>query len=105
VINKGCSQSKASQSNKNMLLSKHSSIQSNPQLIINNDDVQCSHGSTTGEIDSDVLFYMQSRGIKLEQAKKMLINSFLFHLINKIENQKTLSLINNQINLWINNVN
>lgn len=105
VINKGCSQSKASQSNKNMLLSKHSSIQSNPQLIINNDDVQCSHGSTTGEIDSDVLFYMQSRGIKLEQAKKMLINSFLFNLINKIENQKTLSLINNQINLWINNVN
>ncbi len=56
VINKQCSQSEASQSNKNMLLSKSSSMQSNPQLIINNDDVQCSHGSTTGEIDSDALF-------------------------------------------------
>ena len=48
---------------------------------------------------------MQSRGIKLEQAKKMLLNSFLFNLINKIEDQKSLSLINNQIDLWINNVN
>ena len=105
VINEQCSKSEASQSNKNMLLSKSSSIQSNPQLIINNDDVQCSHGSTTGEIDSDALFYMQSRGIKLEQAKKMLINSFLSNLINKIKDQKALKIINNQINSWIKNVN
>ena len=104
VINKQCSQSEASQSNKNMLLSKSSSMQSNPQLIINNDDVQCSHGSTTGEIDSDALFYMQSRGIKIEQAKKMLINSFLSNLISEIKNKEILKMINNQINAWIKNV-
>lgn len=104
VINKQCSQSEASQSNKNMLLSKSSSMQSNPQLIINNDDVQCSHGSTTGEIDSDALFYMQSRGIKIDQAKKMLINSFLSNLISEIKNKEILKIINNQINTWIKNV-
>ena len=104
VINKKCSQSEASQSNKNMLLSKSSSMQSNPQLIINNDDVQCSHGSTTGEIDSDALFYMQSRGIKIDQAKKMLINSFLSNLISEIKNKEILKMINNQINAWIKNV-
>jgi len=104
VINKQCSQSEASQSNKNMLLSKSSSMQSNPQLIINNDDVQCSHGSTTGEIDSDALFYMQSRGIKINQAKKMLINSFLSNLISEIKNKEILKMINNQINTWIKNV-
>ena len=104
VINKQCSQSEASQSNKNMLLSKSSSMQSNPQLIINNDDVQCSHGSTTGEIDSDALFYMQSRGIKIDQAKKMLINSFLSNLISEIKNKEILKMINNQINAWIKNV-
>ncbi len=104
VINKQCSQSEASQSNKNMLLSKSSTMQSNPQLIINNDDVQCSHGSTTGEIDSDALFYMQSRGIKIDQAKKMLINSFLSNLISEIKNKEILKMINNQINAWIKNV-
>ena len=104
VINKQCSQSEASQNNKNMLLSKSSSMQSNPQLIINNDDVQCSHGSTTGEIDSDALFYMQSRGIKIDQAKKMLINSFLSNLISEIKNKEILKMINNQINAWIKNV-
>ena len=104
VINKQCSQSEASQNNKNMLLSKSSSMQSNPQLIINNDDVQCSHGSTTGEIDSDALFYMQSRGIKIDQAKKMLINSFLSNLISDIKNKEILKMINNQINAWIKNV-
>ena len=104
VINKQCSQSEASQSNKNMLLSKSCSMQSNPQLIINNDDVQCSHGSTTGEIDSDALFYMQSRGIKIDQAKKMLINSFLSNLISEIKNKEILKMINNQINAWIKNV-
>lgn len=104
VINENCSQSEALQSNKNMLLSKSSSIHSNPQLIINNDDVQCAHGSTTGEIDSDALFYMQSRGISENKAKKMLINSFLFKIINKMKDKKILSSINNEIDSWINNV-
>ena len=87
-----------------MLLSKSASIQSNPQLIINNDDVQCSHGSTTGEIDADALFYMQSRGIKLEQAKKILLNSFLSNLIDEIKDEEALKTITEQINSWIKNV-
>ena len=104
TINEKCSQSEALQSNKNMVLSKSASIQSNPQLIINNDDVQCSHGSTTGEIDADALFYMQSRGIKLEQAKKILLNSFLSNLIDEIKDEEALKTITEQINSWIKNV-
>ena len=74
-----------------MILSKNSSVNSNPQLIINNDDVQCAHGSTTGEIDSDALFYMQTRGIGINEAK-ILINSFLFDLVNSIKDDNILSL-------------
>ena len=88
-----------------MILSENSSVNSNPQLIINNDDVQCAHGSTTGEIDSDALFYMQTRGIGINEAKKILINSFLFDLVNSIKDDNILSLIKDNMNKWINHVN
>tara|TARA_B000000532_G_scaffold87362_2_gene69996 strand:+ start:1641 stop:2777 length:1137 start_codon:yes stop_codon:yes gene_type:complete len=105
TINENCSQSEATQNNQNMILSENSSVNSNPQLIINNDDVQCAHGSTTGEIDSDALFYMQTRGIGINEAKKILINSFLFDLVNSIKDDNILSLIKDNMNKWINHVN
>ena len=53
------------------MLSPKSTIHSNPQLEIYNNDVQCSHGSTTGALDEDQIFYMRTRGISKEEAKKL----------------------------------
>lgn len=75
-IAKGANQSNAHQLNKNLLLSNHSQANSKPQLLIDTDDVKCSHGSTTGQLDSDELFYLRSRGIDSTLAKHLLTKAF-----------------------------
>ena len=72
------------QKNNNILLSDHSSVKSNPQLEIFADDVECAHGSTIGQIDSDMLFYLQSRGLDKDTAIGMLLQGFLNDIIEKI---------------------
>ena len=71
--------------------------------MIYNDDVQCSHGSTTGKIDDDALFYLRSRGINLDNAKQILLNAFLNDIIDNIKNEEINLNIKEQTNLWINN--
>ena len=71
------------QKNHNIILSKTAKINSNPKLKISCDDVKCSHGSTTGNLDKDALFYLRSRGISLKKAKKILLNSFINEIIDK----------------------
>jgi Fe-S cluster assembly protein SufD len=66
----------AFQNNQNILLSDDATINSKPELEIYADDVKCSHGSTTGELDEEALFYLQSRGVNPTEAKKMMINAF-----------------------------
>jgi len=67
----------AHQLNKNLLIDEKSVVYSRPMLDINSDDVICSHGSTTGNIDKEVLYYFASRGIKLKYAKKLIIIGLL----------------------------
>jgi len=74
----------AFQSNNNLLLSDHSSIDSKPQLEIYADDVKCSHGCTIGQLDEDALFYMRSRGIGIEEAKAVLTYAFASEAIENI---------------------
>lgn len=66
----------AFQSNRNILLTDQSTINTKPQLEIWADDVKCSHGCTTGQLDDEALFYLQSRGIKKEDARAMLLYAF-----------------------------
>jgi Fe-S cluster assembly protein SufD len=74
----------ARQKNQNLLLSETASVNSNPQLEINADDVRCSHGSTTGQLDDEAIFYLRSRGISYEDARKMLISGFAHEIVNGI---------------------
>lgn len=74
----------ASQSNKNILLSDNATIHSKPQLEIYADDVSCSHGSTTGQLDPQQIFYMQSRGISREKAVHLLLAAFFGDVISKL---------------------
>jgi len=94
--------SEAHQNNNNLILSENALVHSNPQLMIYNDDVQCSHGSTTGKIDNDALFYLRSRGINLKEAKQILLNAFLNDIIDNINNDDINLDLKEKINLWVN---
>lgn len=67
----------AHQSNRNLLVSPAARMHAMPRLVIDCDDVKCSHGSATGQLDSDALFYMRSRGIPEAEARMMLITAFM----------------------------
>lgn len=75
----------SSQLNKNMLLSQKAQVHSQPQLEIFADDVKCAHGSTTGQIDEEQLFYLVSRGITRDRAIYLLLQGFSTEIIHKIK--------------------
>ncbi|AEI36284.1 Fe-S cluster assembly protein SufD [Francisella salina] len=77
VVNKGIEQIQAFQNNKNIQLSNKAEINTKPELEIFSDDVVCTHGATIGELDKDALFYLQSRGLTLESAQHLLLESFV----------------------------
>jgi Fe-S cluster assembly protein SufD len=78
----------AFQSNKNILLADTATINSKPQLEIWADDVKCSHGSTTGQMDKEQLFYLRARGIDVHSARKLLLKAFTEEVIKKIKDDK-----------------
>lgn len=85
----------SNQLNKNLLLSKKAHANSRPQLEIFADDVKCSHGSTTGQMSPEELFYFVSRGIKPMRARKLLSQAFAFDVILKIKNKAIQNYIQN----------
>lgn len=83
-VSHGARFNEAYQSNRNLLASTGARMHTKPQLLIYNDDVKCSHGATTGQLDSAALFYMRSRGIPLAEARKMLMQAFMVDVVEKI---------------------
>jgi Fe-S cluster assembly protein SufD len=74
----------AKQSSRNLLLSPKAEIDTKPELEIYADDVKCSHGATVGQLDSNALFYLRSRGIAEQQARALLTVAFADAVINKV---------------------
>lgn len=74
----------AKQSNQNLLLSKEALVHSNPQLEIFADDVRCTHGSTTGHLDEEAVFYLRSRGIGETAARSLLTYSFAGEVLDEV---------------------
>jgi len=85
LVRENAQKTDARQSNKNLLLTKEAKIYSKPQFQIYADDVKCSHGSATGQIDEEALFYLQSRGISRDEAKKVLVYAFAGEMVEKVE--------------------
>ncbi len=77
----------AVQSNANLLLSNRAEINTQPRLEILADDVACKHGATVGQLDETALYYMRSRGIPAEEARRLLINGFADQTVEEIGNQ------------------
>lgn len=75
----------AFQTNRNIILSEGASINTKPQLEIWADDVKCSHGCTTGQLDEEALFYLQSRGIEKDMAQGMLLTAFAGEVTDNIK--------------------
>ena len=75
----------AYQSNKNILLSDSASINAKPELEIYADDVKCSHGSTTGQLDQQALFFLRARGISETKATDMLIKGFMAEIVGAVK--------------------
>lgn len=83
-VYKDAQKTNAFQSNKNILLSNDANMYSKPQLEIYADDVKCSHGATTGQLDEEALFYLRSRGIGLPAAQSLLNFAFASDVLNNI---------------------
>lgn len=76
----------AFQSNRNIILSDKATVNTKPQLEIWADDVKCSHGCTSGQLDDEALFYLQTRGIDRDKAQALLLDAFAGEVAEKIEN-------------------
>lgn len=74
----------AYQANNNLLLSEQARVNSKPQLIIDADDVKCSHGASVGQMDEEAMFYLRSRGIGPEEARMMLMFGFAHDIIRHV---------------------
>ncbi len=87
VVHQDAQKIEAHQNNANLLLSDDAEIDTKPELEIYADDVKCSHGATVGQLDKDMLFYLQSRAIDKETAKSLLTFAFAEEVISKIKLQ------------------
>ena len=88
----GAEKTEALQENHSLLLSENAFVQSSPQLEIYADDVVCSHGATVGSLDESEQFYMRSRGISLEEARRLQILSFLSPVLEGLPEKKIITI-------------
>lgn len=78
----------AYQQNKNILLSDTATMNSKPELEIYADDVKCSHGSTTGQLDADAMFYLRSRGLSQHSALALLLTAFASDVLGAVSDEQ-----------------
>jgi Fe-S cluster assembly protein SufD len=94
MVRQDAQKTNAYQSNKNILLSDQAHIYTKPQLEIFADDVKCSHGATTGQLDEEALFYLRSRGIGEADARQMLTYAFAEEVLDNIQNEPLRAYLN-----------
>ncbi len=87
------------QLSKAILLNKDSEFNAKPELEIYADDVKCSHGSASGSLNEDSIFYLRSRGLNYQQSRELLINGFLLDVVEKITDPEVKNLIKNMIGI------
>jgi Fe-S cluster assembly protein SufD len=85
LVRRDATKTDARQSNKNILMTDTARVNSKPFLEIYNDDVKCSHGSTTGQLDQESMFYLRQRGIGEETARMLLMFAFADEVVSKID--------------------
>ncbi len=87
----------AYQTNRNILLSDNATVNTKPQLEIYADDVKCSHGTSTGKVNEDAMFYLQARGIGKESARALLIRAFAEEVVDMVKIEELRNYIDSKI--------
>jgi len=102
-VNSDAQKTDGYQLSKAILLSENAEFNAKPELEIYADDVKCSHGSASGSLNQDSIFYLMSRGLSYKQSKELLINGFLLDVVEKITDSEVRNLIKNLIGVkeWI----
>jgi Fe-S cluster assembly protein SufD len=85
IVHKDAQKTDAKQTNRNLLLSDSAQIDTKPQLEIYADDVKCTHGATIGQIDEEALFYMRSRGLEEQGARRLLLFAFASECLERMK--------------------
>ena len=87
MVRKDAQKTNAFQSNNNLILNDGATINTKPQLEIFADDVKCSHGATSAQLDQEHMFFLRARGLSEAAAKKMLLNAFLSDVVTEIKSE------------------
>ena len=98
-VNSDAQKTDGYQLSKAILLDKESEFNAKPELEIYADDVKCSHGSASGSLNEDSIFYLMSRGLNYQQSRELLINGFLLDVVEKITDSEIKNLIKNMIGI------
>jgi Fe-S cluster assembly protein SufD len=101
VVRKDAQKTDAKQTNKNLLLSEEAQIDTKPQLEIYADDVKCTHGATVGQLDEDALFYLRSRGLDGESARRLLIYAFAGDIVNRVKVEPVRAGLDRLVSGWL----
>jgi len=101
LVEKDAQKSNAHLSNKNLVLTRDAEIDTKPQLEILADDVKCSHGTTVGQLDSNQIFYMRSRGLSEDIAKELLCIGFASEIIEEIAHNEIQTYLANAVRIGI----
>jgi Fe-S cluster assembly protein SufD len=88
IVRPDAQKTDARQSNPNLLISDHARVDSKPQLEIYADDIRASHGSTTGQLDPNALFFLRTRGIGAAEAKLLLTRAFAQTIVDGIADDR-----------------
>jgi len=101
-VHKGAQKTDGQMDNKNLLLSKTAQIDSKPQLEIYADDVKCSHGSASGQISEEQIFYLRARGINQADARRLVTQAFLLEPLEAVSSPKTQAWLANKLTQKLN---
>lgn len=104
LVAKDAQKINAFQSNANVLLSPKAIIDTKPELEIYANDVKCSHGTTTGQIDEDALFYLRARGLDAETAQFLVLHAFVEEVLEKIENPEIMDYVSGKLAHYFGNL-
>jgi Fe-S cluster assembly protein SufD len=85
IVRQDAQKTDSKQTNKNLVLSDNSVVNTKPELQIWADDVRCTHGATIGQLDAEALFYLQSRGIGRKEARSLLTYAFAEDIVDRIK--------------------
>ena len=97
LVGQEAQKTEAHLNNHNLLLSREADVVTKPQLEIYADDVQCSHGTTVGQLEAEQLYYLRSRGIRQADAMKMLCSGFAAEIFAGMENETLREQVQNRL--------